>query len=195
MKDNTDTPQATDRNIQLSNQASSAQSGNNWQQLKSEGGSRLQRIARIFQAAFSKTKTELQSGAKTMRPLAQELSTTVAENLKENSKTTATQINETWKDSPDKATALRSLLLSFAQAAKAKLLPWYKVEAKTIDTALTKSYGDRYGSAKRKFKGAKARYVQATAPLEVSVEEKAVTADADQTESITPHKPSGDGSL
>lgn len=173
------TPQMNDSQTQNSTQTMNSTS-DNWTQLKSEGSVRLNRIGKIFKTAFSETKTELQAGTETMKPLAQELSSTVVENLKE----TGTKINDAWTDkpgSPDLPTTLRSLLLSFAGAVKAKLFPWLKSEAATIDATLMKNYGDRYDAAKHKVKVAKAWYAQATAPVDVPME-PAVTVDVVATD-------------
>ncbi|WP_146242248.1 hypothetical protein [Acaryochloris thomasi] len=159
----------------------------NWTQFRTEGSTRLNRIGTIFKTAFVETKTELQSGTEVMKPLAQELSSTVVDNLKD----TGTKINDAWTDkpgSPDLPTTLRSLLLSFAGTVKARLFPWLKSEAATIDATLTKNYGDRYGAAKHKVKVAKAWYAQATAPVEVpmepSVTVEVVATEAESSQSV-----------
>ncbi len=174
MMANTSTPQTTHSQTQDMHQTQPITS--NWAQLRTEGSTRLNRIGKIFQTAFSETKTELQTGTEVMKPLAQELSSTVVENLKE----TGHKINDAWTDkpgSPDVTETLRSLLKSLAQTVKTKLFPWLKSEAVTLDATLMKNYGDRYGAAKHKIKVAKAWYAQATAPIEVPQEETSVTVD------------------
>jgi hypothetical protein len=172
MMAHTSTPQITDPQTQTTSQPAA----DRWTQLRTEGSTRIQRIGKILQTAFSETKTEFQAGTEVMKPLAQELSSTVVDNLKE----TGTKINDAWTDkpgSPDLPTTLKSLLLSFAKTAKATLFPWLKSEAQTLDATLMKHYGDRYGAAKHKVKVAKAWYAQATAPVEVPIEKPPVTVD------------------
>ncbi|MEO0373586.1 MAG: hypothetical protein AAF329_02945 [Cyanobacteria bacterium P01_A01_bin.17] len=152
----------------------------NWNQIRTEGTTRLDRIGKILRTAFLETKTEVQAGTEVMKPLAQELSSTVVENFKE----TGTKINDAWTDkpgSPDLPTTMKSLLLSFAGTVKARLFPWLKSEAVTLDATLMKHYGERYGAAKHKVKVAKAWYAQATAPVDVPMEPP-VTVDVVATE-------------
>lgn len=184
MMANTSTPQITDTQAPPMN--STQPMTDNWTQLRAEGSTRLQRIGKIFQTAFSETKTEFQTGTEVMKPLAQELSSTVVDNLKE----TKTKINDAWSDkpgSPDLPTTLKSLFVSLAKTAKAKLFPWFKSEAQTLDATLMKNYGDRYGAAKHKVKVAKAWYAQATAPVEVPMEKPPVTVDvvADEVSEVS----------
>ncbi len=176
------TPQMTDSQVQTQAQTmdNTAATTDNWKQLRMEGSARLDRIGTILKTAFVETKTEFQSGTEVMKPLAQELSSTVVENLKE----TGTKINDAWTDkpgSPDVPTTLKSLLSSFAATVKAKLFPWLKSEAETLDAKLMKNYGERYGAAKHKVMVAKAWYAQATAPVDVPMEPP-VTVDVVATE-------------
>jgi hypothetical protein len=187
------TPQMTDSQAQNETQTMNNHTSvtDNWAQLRAEGSTRLNRIGKIFKAAFSETKTELQSGTEVMKPLAQELSSTVVENLKE----TKTKINDAWTDkpgSPDVVSVLRLHLQSLARTLKSFLLPRIKSEAKTIDATLTKRYGDRYGAAKHKAKVAKAWYAQATAPVDVPMEPSVtvdvVATNAESSQSTSVHQ-------
>lgn len=178
MMANTSTPQTQDAQAQPMKEQ--------WQQLRSEGSTRLQRIGKILQTAFTETKTELQSGTETMRPLAQELSSNVVDNLKETSKTAAEKINNAWTDqpgSPDATKTAKSLLQTLARMIRTHLFPRAKTQAEKLDATLTERYGDRYGAAKHKVKVAKAWYAQATAPVEVPQDEPPVTVDVVVTDS------------
>lgn len=133
----------------------------NWQQLKSEGGTRSQRIGQILKAAFTEMATELKTGATTMKPVAQDLATDVADQLKERGQAAATTINEAWTDqadNPDLVKRLQVMLQRLASAVKARLWPQVQREMADIDAALANSYGDRYQATKQRLNRAKGWY-------------------------------------
>lgn len=65
-------------------------------QIKTESGTRSQRIAKILKEAFTQTSAELKEGYTIVRPLAAEMSATVAADLKEKRHQASSNFQEAW---------------------------------------------------------------------------------------------------
>lgn len=134
-------------------------------QIKTESGTRSQRIAKILKEAFTQTSAELKEGYTIVRPLAAEMSATVAADLKEKRHQASSNFQEAWgKETDSKSTweRLQSVFQMMAKAIQKTLTPPLQKQATRVDTKFTDQYGDSYTSMKRGLQSLKNWYVNAT---------------------------------
>ena len=133
---NDDTQKTLDISVQIARDVDPPSTQDSWQKIRAEGGFRLKRIGKIFQSAFSAAQFEIKAGSETIAPFAKDLSSDAIGSVKNTSASTFNHVHQTWKESPDKSSAVRSLITSFTQTLKSKVIPWYQSELQAIKNAL-----------------------------------------------------------
>ncbi len=134
-------------------------------QIKTESGTRSQRIGKILKDAFSQTSAELKEGYTIVRPLAAEMSSTVVADLKEKRNQAAHTFKEAWGEETDPRSAWerwQRVFKAIATAIKNTLTPPLQKQVTRVDTKFTDQYGDSYKSMKRGLQSLKNWYVNAT---------------------------------
>ncbi|WP_299487757.1 hypothetical protein [Acaryochloris sp. IP29b_bin.137] len=134
-------------------------------QIKTEGGTRSQRIGKILKDAFNQTSAELKEGYTIVRPLAAEMSATAAADLKEKRHQASSNFKEAWGNETDSSSTwerLQRVFQMMATALKKTLTPPLRKQATRVDTKFTDQYGDSYTSMKRGLQSLKNWYVKAT---------------------------------
>jgi len=134
-------------------------------QIKTESGTRSQRIGKILKDAFTQTSAELKEGYTTVRPLAAEMSATVTADLKEKGHQTSSTFKEAWGTESDSRSTwerLQKVFQVMATTIKKTLTPPLQKQATRVDTQFTDQYGDSYKSMKRGLQSLRNWYVKAT---------------------------------
>lgn len=134
-------------------------------QIKTESGTRSQRIGKILKDAFTQTSTELKEGYTVVRPLAAEMSATVAADLKEKRYQASSTFKEVWGEETDPSSTWERWQRVFKAVAKAirnTLTPPLQKQATRVDAKFTDQYGGSYKSMKRGLQSLKNWYVKAT---------------------------------
>lgn len=134
-------------------------------QIKTESGTRSQRIGKILKDAFTQTSAELKEGYTIVRPLAAEMSATVAADLKEKRHQASNQFKEAWGEEADPTPTWKRwqrVLKAVATAIKKTLAPPLQKQVSRVDTQFTDQYGDSYQSMKQGLRSLKNWYVKST---------------------------------
>lgn len=150
--------------LEQSQAETAEQTPENMQKLKEEAGLRSRRIGKILRTAFTETAAELKAGTTVLSPVAQELTKTAAENLKQTSQAAVSEVNQAWieeeaaQETPDR---IQALMRAIARIFKESWLPKAQTRANGFDESLKARYGDRYGVVKQRWNVFKAWYVKA----------------------------------
>ena len=163
-------------------------------QIRAEGGMRSRRIGQILRTAFTETTTEVKIAASHLHPIAQDLTATVVNDVKQKSQSVSAQLNEAWLDQtegPDLVAQVQRVLAGMGTALRALLLPWVQQRAQDLDTTLNERYGDRYSPVKQQMTQAFTQWISqrpvssqtstaspAAKPTPVEIEDEGVTLDA-----------------
>lgn len=156
----------------------------NFEQIKTESGTRSQRIRDIFKAAFTQTSSELKEGYTIVRPLASEMTATVVKDLKHKRNQASSTVKEAWgKDTASLSIwdRCQRVLRVVATAIKKTVAPPLKKQVTRVDARFADQYGGSYTTIKRGFQSFKNWYVQST---------NAENAPSSQTQPLTviPHE-------
>lgn len=138
---------------------------NNFDQIKTESGTRSQRIRKILKAAFTQTSAELKEGYTIVRPLAAEMSATVVEDLKQKGNHASSTLKDAWGAEADQTSAWdrwQRVLTVVSTAIRNTLAPPLNKQAARVDSRFTDQYGDYYRTIKRGFQSLKNWYIQST---------------------------------
>ncbi|NJK41629.1 MAG: hypothetical protein HC934_10285 [Acaryochloridaceae cyanobacterium SU_2_1] len=117
----------------------------NFQQIKTESGTRVDRIRTIWQSAFSQVSQEFKAGYATVRPLATELSSTVVEELKHKTSQTSSQMRDAWQEESKESNNWRRWrrVISVMGTTLTKVVgPPLKQQVHRVDTNFTEWYGN-----------------------------------------------------
>lgn len=134
-------------------------------QIKTESGTRSQRIGKILKDAFTQTSAELKEGYTIVCPLAAEMSATVAADLKDKRHQASSNFQEAWgKETDSKSTweRLQRVFQVMANAIQKTFAPPLQKQATRVDTKFTDQYGGSYTSIKHGLQSLKNWYVNAT---------------------------------
>jgi hypothetical protein len=148
----------------------------NLDQIKAESGTRSRRISQILRTAFTQTSAELKEGYTVIRPLASELSTTVAEDLKHKRNQASRTFKAVWDEETATPDRWQRVLKGVTTVLRQTLAPPLKKQVDRVDTSFTDWYGKYYTTLKRGWQSLRNRSAQSP---------KVDDASAAQTQSLT----------
>lgn len=137
----------------------------NFEQIKTESGTRSQRIRDILKAAFTQTSSELKEGYTIVRPLASEMTATVVKDLKQKQNQASSTVQDAWGKDTDSLSLWdrwQRVFQVVASAIKKTVSPPIKKQVTRVDSKFTDQYGGTYKTMKRGFQSLKNWYVQST---------------------------------
>ncbi|NJK29234.1 MAG: hypothetical protein HC851_14365 [Acaryochloris sp. RU_4_1] len=140
----------------------------NFDQIKTESGTRSRRIGQILRTAFTQASAEIKEGYTVIRPLTSELSSTVTEDLKQKSNQVSSTVKAAWGEESTTPNRWRRVLRVMTTAMGQTLEPPFKKHMDRVDTTFTDWYGKYYTILKRGFQSLRNKDAQSTSADDAS---------------------------